>query len=56
MPGEAFGCAAHFFSNVARLEDVYVMHMFRGVWRKRLDSVERLGEKRLAAKRLSAGF
>lgn len=38
MPGETFGCAAHFFSPAARLEEVYAMHMFRGVWRKRLDS------------------
>lgn len=87
MPGEAFGCAAHFFSNETKLDEVglavvcvcvcvlasgvpaavvsvllllllvccncpytflnkhtrlvhnpqvYVMHMFRGVWRKRL--------------------
>ncbi|KIY98196.1 Initiation-specific alpha-1,6-mannosyltransferase [Monoraphidium neglectum] len=35
MPGETFGCAAHFFSNETRLDEVYVMHMFRGVWRKR---------------------
>lgn len=34
MPAETFGCAAHFFSNVTRLEDIYVMHMFRGAWRK----------------------
>jgi hypothetical protein len=29
MPGETFGCAAHFFSPAARLEEVYAMHMFR---------------------------
>lgn len=34
MPGETFGCAALFFSPGARLEEVYTMHMFRGVWRK----------------------
>ncbi|KAF8060288.1 OCH1 [Scenedesmus sp. PABB004] len=38
LPGETFGCARHFFSPAARLEEVYAMHMFRGVWRKRLDS------------------
>jgi hypothetical protein len=31
MPGETFGCAAHFFSPAARLEEVYAMHMFRWV-------------------------
>jgi len=36
MPAETFGCAAHFFSNETKLEEVYVMHMFRGVWRKKL--------------------
>lgn len=44
MPGETFGCAAHFFSPAARLEEVYAMHMFRGVWRKRLDSGGALGQ------------
>lgn len=34
MPGETFGCPALFFSPGARLEEVYTMHMFRGVWRK----------------------
>jgi hypothetical protein len=31
LPAEAFGCAAHFFGAGARLDDVYVMHMFRWV-------------------------
>jgi len=35
MPPEAFGCAAHFFAADTNLEDVHVMHMFRGVWRAR---------------------
>jgi hypothetical protein len=35
LPGETFGCAAHFFSPNARLEGVFAMHMFRGVWRQR---------------------
>ncbi|GBF90195.1 alpha-1,6-mannosyltransferase subunit [Raphidocelis subcapitata] len=36
MPGETFGCAARFFNREAKLDQVYVMHMFRGGWRKRL--------------------
>jgi hypothetical protein len=37
LPGETFGCAAHFFSPGARLEEVYAMHMFRGVWRQKFN-------------------
>jgi hypothetical protein len=29
MPGETFGCAAHFFSPNAQLDGVFAMHMFR---------------------------
>jgi hypothetical protein len=40
MPPEAFGCAAHFFAADTNLEDVHVMHMFRGVWRARRNEEE----------------
>jgi hypothetical protein len=43
MPPEAFGCAAHFFAADTNLEDVHVMHMFRGVWRARRDEDEEGG-------------
>lgn len=29
MPAETFGCAAHFFSPEAQLQEVYALHMFR---------------------------
>lgn len=56
MPGETFGCAAHFFSNETRLDEVYVMHMFRGVWRKRLETTRPGGWRQAPAKRQPLGF
>lgn len=52
MPSETFGCAALFFSPGARLEEVYAMHMFRGVWRKKFNEA---AEVQLQAKKAKAG-